>query len=137
MSAHYHHFPVGGKLPLHDRLRRIASADRLGDSWRYSLDNGVKLTHEAIIHSIAGNALFAIGQEILMGRNGHRKVVRRRWSFKHGITFYQVADPRRNVASGWIAEPRMVDFTTYYQRLVQGSPPDGEPLPDLDLQFAM
>ena len=136
--SHQQALPLGGKVPLNDRLRRITAVERHGDSWRYRLDIGAWVTHEAILQSIALNALFAMNQEVMMGRNGPRMVVHRKWSFKHGITFYRVADPRRNVASGWISEDRMVDFTRSFERYpVPDSPPDDERLPDQDLRCVM
>lgn len=129
-------FPIYGKVPLNERLRWIVSAERHELTWSYRLDNGVKLSHEQVIDSITRNALFDFRQQVLMGRNGPRIVVHRKWSFRHGITFYRVADPRRNVPSQWISEDRMVDFTTYYQRLLaQDNQPVHEPPAGLDLQF--
>lgn len=134
----YQALPVRGKVPLNGRLRHIVSVERHGHSWRYRLDNGANVAHEVILHSIATNALFALKQEVMMGRNGPRMVVHRKWSFKYGVTFYRVADPRRNVASGWISEDRMVDFTrSFEQYLVPDSPPGHEQQADSDLQFWM
>ena len=104
-------FPIGGRLPVQERTCRIVSVERTDEGWRYRLDNGSPITHQAALASIAANALFAHRQEVFMGRNGWRIVVHRKWSFRHGITFYRVADPRRNVASQWIPEDRMVAFT--------------------------
>lgn len=136
--AYQRAFPLGGKVPLNDRLRRITGVERHGKSWRYQLDNRARITHELILQSLPHNALFKLQQEVMMGRNGPRLVVHRKWSFKYGITFYRVADPRRNVASGWIAEDRMVEFTrSFLQVPVPDIPPDGEPLPDPDLRSVM
>ena len=130
--------PIGGRVPIQDRLRRIKGVEQHGQSWRYTLDNGARVSHELILQGIANNALFQLRQEVMMGKNGPRVVVHRKWSFKYGITFYRVADPRRNVASGWIPEDRMVDFTRTFQRdQAPDSPPDDELLLDQDLQFVM
>lgn len=131
-------FPLGGRVPMNDRLRRIKGVEQHGRSWRYTLDNGARASHEVILQSIAQNALFQLQQEVMMGKNGPRVVVHRKWSFKYGITFYRVADPRRNVASGWIPEDRMVDFTrTFHSGPTPDNPPDDEQLLDQDLQFVM
>lgn len=138
MMSHNRAFPLGSKVPLNDRLRRISSVERHGKSWRYQLNNGARVTLELILQSIAANALYKLQQEVMMGRNGRRVVVHRKWSFKYGITFYRVADPRRNVASGWIAEDQMVEFTRSFQLYqVLDTPPGGEPLPDPDLLSVM
>ncbi len=123
---------------MNDRLRRIKAVEHHGRSWRYTLDNGARASHEVILQSIVKNALFQLRQEVMMGKNGPRIVVLRKWSFKYGITFYRVADPRRNVASGWIPEDRMVDFTrTFHSGPTPDNPPDDEQLLDRDLQFVM
>lgn len=130
--------PIGGRVPIHDRLRRIKGVEQHGKSWRYTLDNGARVSHEIILQSIANNALFQLRQIVMMGKNGPRVVVHRKWSFKYGITFYRVADPRRNVASGWIPEDRMVAFTrTFHSAPAPDTPPDDEQLLDRDLQFVM
>ena len=135
---HARPFPIGGKLPMQEHLRHICSAERTGDSWRYTLDNGARITHEAVLAGIAANALFAKGQPVFMGRNGWRNVVHRKWSFRFGITFYRVADPCRNVASGWIAEDRMVAFTAGFPGSPgPDSPPAGAHAPGPDLRSVM
>lgn len=138
MMSNLKALPLGGRVPMHDRLRRIRGVRQHGRSWRYHLDDGTSVSHEVILQSIAKNALFQLKQEVMMGKNGWRMVVHRKWSFKYGITFYRVADPRRNVASGWIPEDRMVAFTQTFQTdPAPGTPPGDELPPDLDLQFVM
>ncbi len=132
MDSHpYRPFAPGSRIPVRDRLRAITGAEAAGSGWRYTLDNGIRITHEAVVEGITRNALFDKGQVVFMGRNGWRTVVQRKWSFRHGITFYRVADPRRNVASGWLSEDRMLAFTTGYPvSPVPDDPPAGEPPPD-------
>lgn len=135
-TLHIRQFPINGLVPMHGALRRIHSAQRDGEWWNYRLDDGTTVTHQRIIDSITASAQYQLKQEVMMGANGWRTVVNRRWNFKRGMAFYRVADRRRNVASGWVSEEQMNDFRKWWAAVL-GNPPDAEQLLDQDLQSLM
>lgn len=65
------------------------------------------MSREQIIEQIEEYAAFAKGQPLILVRYGAKVVSARRWSFKEGKAYYQVADPRSNTGSGWIPEERL------------------------------
>ena len=131
-------YPIGGKIPMGGALRRIVHRAPAGDKWSYHLDDGTTIHHDAILERIISAARFDLREQVMMGRNGPRMVVHRKWSFKLGTAFYRVADPRRNVASQWLSEERMVAFTTCFQLSPALDIPHGpEQQADQDLQCVM
>lgn len=110
-------FPKHGIVPMFRQLTRIERVNthpKLGTTYvLHTKDpaNGLIIHYnmlpEQILEAINDYAAFKVGQEVRLHRYGSKVIAHRRWSFREGKAYYKVADPRKNVASGWIPEERL------------------------------
>ena len=109
--------PKYGLVPMFKQITRIVNVQKhpvLGHTYTlHTKDKNGPLTihynmsREQIMEQIADYAAFEVGQRVTLERYGEKVVSARRWSFKEGRAYYQVADPRSNTGSGWMPEERL------------------------------
>jgi len=116
-------FPMNGLVPYEGQVVPILSgrADAR-HGWAYTLhtratDRELRIhyyvPHADLLKAISMYACFEIGTQVHLARNGSLVIVQRTWNFRQGTVLYRAARPERNVATGWIAQERMLELTQW------------------------
>ncbi len=66
------------------------------------------ITAQQIIQELDRFSRYKIGQKVNLAHSTQMEVIKRQWDFRKGTVWYYVADPRRNVGTGWLTQETMM-----------------------------